>query len=128
MNRLLTVIAGLCYASLLMADSSAMTLRNNPFSQPEKKEVVAIQESHEHEHEEQATPATKELRAVVVSNTVPMVNLDGEIIKVGEDIDGFKLLSVKEGEAVFEWQGKPYTLTLGSNDLEEMNEAAMVKK
>lgn len=125
--KLISGLVGLGCVTLVMADSFAMTLRNNPFSQPEKQAVVAIQESHEQQQEEAALP-TKKLRAVIVSDLNPMVNLDGQIITIGEEIDGYKLLSVNEGEAVFQWQGKQHTLTLGNNDLDNSNEATPDKK
>jgi len=126
MMRLIAGLVALASVTLVVADSHAMTLRNNPFSQPEKQAVAAKQDSHE-KAQEAALP-TKKLRAVIVSDLKPMANLDGQIITIGEEIEGYKLLSVNEGEAVFQWQGKQHTLTLGNNDLDNSNEATPGKK
>ena len=126
MIRLFSGFVGLCCVTLVMADSRAMTLRNNPFSQPEKQAVAAKQEGNVNKQEN--TTPTKKLRAVIVSDIMPMANLDGQIIKIGEEVDGYKLLAVKEAEAVFEWQGEKHTLTLRNNDLEKTDEARSGKK
>jgi hypothetical protein len=104
-----------------------MVLHNNPFSQPKKQEVAAIQESELYRQDD-VLPPSMILRAVIVSDTMPMANLDGKIMMIGEEVDGIKLLSVKEGGAIFEWQGRTYPLNLGNNDLDDFDEANAAKK
>ena len=52
--------------------------------------------------------ATRDL----VSPWGPMVNVDGVILEIGEEIDGFRLVEVREYEAVFVRDGARRTLIM----------------
>lgn len=54
------------------------------------------------------------LKAVAVAGRDSLVNVDGAIVRIGGEIDGFRLVEVREREAVFVKDKKRYTLTLGS--------------
>lgn len=105
-------IASLAYAG---DDSGALVF--NPFNKPEvlatppegerKKEILAV--------EQEVMP---KLRATLMSDAVPMVIVDEEMLGVGGDINGYRLLSVEEGQAVFEKLDKRYTLKLEGSGLE----------
>ncbi len=104
-------------ASLAYAGDVSDTLVFNPFNKPEilatppkverKKEILAA--------EPEVMP---KLRATLMSDAVPMVIVDEEMLGVGGDINGYRLLSVEEGQAVFEKLGKRYTLKLEGSGLE----------
>lgn len=94
-----------------------LTLNYNPFSRPEilKKRppvqsVAAVV---------QAPQAITELvlTATMVSATVPMVIVNGEILGIGEKIGKMKLISVMEGKAIFVQGGKKYSFLIDSRDL-----------
>ncbi len=100
-----------------LASQNAGQLQHNPFSQPKLMvESPSTNKSHITKNE---MPITLDLRAIIVSKSMPMVNLGGEIMTVGEEVGGLRLLSVSEGEAVFLWNGTRHTLIIGSNKLEE---------
>jgi len=102
----------LCSVSSLAADVELLTLRKNPFSQPEVVNkpppppplVAAV-----------VLPAEEvklDLSATMVSATNPMVVADGELLTIGDQIEGLKLIAVMEGSAVFMRGGKKYSFAV----------------
>ena len=93
------------------AESGLMSLSNNPFSRPEifnapppppvRQTVVLPPEQVE-----------LNLTATMVSEIAPMVVVDGELLAIGDKIEGMKLIAVKEGEAIFTRAGKKYSFTI----------------
>lgn len=62
-----------------------------------------------------ATPAwNPEVNAVVVAGSDSLANVDGAIVRIGGEIDGYRLVEVREREVVFVKGKKRYTLALGS--------------
>ncbi|RDH85502.1 MAG: hypothetical protein DIZ78_11225 [endosymbiont of Escarpia spicata] len=113
------VVLGLAMsiASLAYAGDVSDTLVFNPFNKPE---VLATPPKVERKKEIQAVEqeVMPKLRATLMSDAVPMVIVDEEMLGVGGDINGYRLLSVEEGQAVFEKLGKRYTLKLEGSGLE----------
>ncbi|MCP4982692.1 MAG: general secretion pathway protein GspB [Gammaproteobacteria bacterium] len=108
-------LIGICWVSFvtnLAAESALLSLRNNPFSQPEilnappppppvvSKVVVPAEEIE------------LALSATMVSENVPMVVVDGELLAVGETIAGLKLIEVLPGKAIFTRGGKRYSFMI----------------
>ena len=92
------------------AASPLLTLNHNPFTRPQmlkpkpapiKAQVVR-----------KAEPVELGLTATMVSDTSPMIIVDGELLALGESIQGLKLVKVMEGKAVFVGAGKTLTLTI----------------
>ena len=54
-----------------------------------------------------------DLRAVMVGGRAPLVNLGGTILGLGESVNGFRLVEVRERSAVFEREGQRYERGLG---------------
>ena len=94
------------------AESELLTLRNNPFSRPAffnappppprvtPKVVLAPED------------VVLELSATMVSEAAPMVVVDGELLAIGDEIEGMKLITVMEGKAVFTRAGKKFSFTI----------------
>ncbi len=53
-----------------------------------------------------------ELRATLVSSERSLVNLGGTILELGEEAHGYRLLEVRESEAVFERSGSETVLQM----------------
>ena len=95
----------------LGAESELLSLSNNPFSRPEifkapppppvRQTVVLPPEQVE-----------LNLTATMVSEIAPMVVADGELLAIGDKIEGLKLIAVKEGEAIFTRAGKRFSFTI----------------
>lgn len=92
-------------------ESGLLYLRNNPFSRPE---IFNAPPPPPVRPVEVIPPEQVELNltATMVSDTAPMVVVDGELLAIGEKIEGMKLISVGEGEAVFTRAGKQYSFTI----------------
>ena len=115
----LSAIIIVCYAVtwsvVNAAESKKLTLRHNPFTRPEvlkpkpppppapAPQVVVPPEEIE-----------LELTATMVSETAPMVVVDGELLAIGEKIQGLKLISVMEGRAIFAKGRKKFAFEIGS--------------
>jgi hypothetical protein len=52
------------------------------------------------------------LTAIMVAGKASLVTVDGKILKVGDDIDGFRLLRVAEGVATFIKDGQPVVVNM----------------
>ena len=55
------------------------------------------------------------LRAVMLAGAASMVDVDGTVVRIGEEIGGYRLVEVHEEEAVFEKSGKRYVLKIASH-------------
>ena len=110
---LLLMLCAAPWAKSLAAEADMLTLRNNPFSRPEVlkpkpppppapvvKQVLPPEE------------VVLDLTATMVSETAPMVVVDGELLGIGDRIEGMKLIAVMEGKAVFARNGKKYAFEI----------------
>jgi hypothetical protein len=113
--RIVTIpgaILYLCSVSSLAAEAELLTLHKNPFSQPE---VVNTPPPPPPVVVKLVLPAEEvklNLSATMVSATNPMVIVDGELLAIGDKIEGLKLIAVMEGSAVFTKAGKKYSFAI----------------
>jgi len=115
----LSVILCVFSVSSLAAEDELLSLRNNPFSRPAVVKTppppppppVAIK----------AVPPPEEvildLSATMVSATKPMVVVDGELLGIGDKIEGFELIAVLEGSAVFARGGREFSFAIDDEQL-----------
>ena len=111
----LIAIAGLMFATSLVAQPELMSLRNNPFDRPEILQEHPPAPTTSPVDSAAAIPPEEvvlDLTATLVSENAPMVVVDGERLALGEKIEGFKLVAVMEGKAVFTRAGKKYSFTI----------------
>ncbi len=94
---------------------SAPALRFDPFRTRPADASAAIDDS-------QAVVAGFEpvLRSTVVSSERSMVNLGGEILFVGEETHGFRLIAVRSFDALFTKEGRTIRLELSAGPEEEL--------
>ena len=93
------LLATLMGSSPLLAEAPA--LRFNPFERPELGVIAPVKNTLL--ETESVAPA---LTATMVSSEEPMVILEGEFLRVGEEREGYRLVSVSEGSALFDHQGE----------------------
>ena len=95
------------------AESRLSSLNNNPFTRPEilkpkppppPAPVVRPQLPPEE--------VELNLTATMVSDNAPMAVVDGELLAIGDRIEGLKLIAVMEGKAVFTRNGKKYSFEI----------------
>ena len=91
-----------------------LVLHNNPFSRPEilKRKpppppAAELDPLSGHKFE-------PELTATMVSARRPMVVVDGELLGIGDRIEGYRLVAVMEGKAVFRRNGRKYTIEIAA--------------
>ena len=79
----------------------ASILHIDPFEKPELSPRERPADSEERIEIPEPPPWTPELRAIVAAPDRSLVNLDGLVLEVGESYQGFRLVEVREREAVF---------------------------
>ena len=77
-------------------------LSNNPFQKPV---LSGAQEAEEE-------PAL-ELMGVLVSKHTPLANFNGQILSIGDQIAGYRLLSVSESSAILFKNGVEFKFSVG---------------
>ena len=88
------------------ADGISMELRHNPFERPPRSQLAA-------EPDRSITaPSQFELRAILDAGRESMANVDGVIVQIGEEINGYRLIEVRDKVAVFEKDGARMVLTM----------------
>jgi hypothetical protein len=102
----------LCSVSSLAADIELLTLRKNPFSQPEIVKAPPPPPAAVVEIVVPPEEVKLDLTATMVSATNPMVIVDGELLSIGDRIEGLKLIAVMEGSAIFSRGGEKYTFAV----------------
>ena len=111
MIRTIPILVFLLFAP---AANAAEPLQRNPFRAPiEVDGPVAREETGPWPG---AGPRTLDLRATIVAGRHSSVNLGGSILGLGEEIAGYRLVSVHEGEAVFEKGGESIRIVVGEDD------------
>ena len=93
--------------------NAASILRHDPFKQPK----LLVEPEKPDEPDVSAVikvppPWTRELRATMVAGQASMANVDGVLVTLGEQLDGFTLVEVHERSAVFEKETVRRVLTL----------------
>jgi hypothetical protein len=105
LKKILYLSVGLvCLPGLAMAQASS--LKHDPFARP----VLAPRPtSTTPESESEWKP---ELRAVLVAGPKSIVNIEGALLRHGDQFNGYRLVEVHEESAVFVNNNKRVTLTL----------------
>lgn len=103
----------ICYAS----DADSTMLQTNPFLRPILEEV----NSGNGNSTENKTPVgSMRLRGIMRANSNSVANIDGEIISIGQQIQGYTLISVSQRHIVLDRNGTQVTLSIdnetGGND------------
>lgn len=93
----------------VVADETAYVLQSNPFARPF---VEKLEQRGSVQAPEPSALAGLQLRAVMTAGPESLANVDGKIVGIGEEIEGYTLVSVENEKAVFSKHGKLITLTL----------------
>ncbi len=111
----LILITGALIAPGAYAESSLQTLRNNPFSRPE---ILKPKPPPAPAARVVLPPEEIELRvsATMVSEIAPMAVVDGELLAIGDRIEGMKLIAVMEGKVVFTRDGRKFSFEIEDDD------------
>lgn len=91
----------------LAAKEEPPALANNPFSRPPSE--VLREERRITENNDGSGP-TLALQATMVGRASRLANVDGRVLKPGDEIQGYVLIAIHEAYAVFERDGNPVTV------------------
>ena len=107
------MLAGL--ASLpLLAQSDLIELKKDPFRQPDilkYKPPAPVARQRLERIGDTDTPQLK-LTATLISVSEPMVIVNDQLLHIGDEIEGMRLILIDEGRAIFRHRGKNHELTL----------------
>ena len=109
------LVAGLLLHGFCFADP--LELRHNPFARPPS--VVTIVDREARRPQESSIEPV--VLATLVASRDRLANVDGRILRPGDEIYGYTLVRVFENRAVFERQGNPITVYV-KPQLEESDE------
>ncbi len=102
------ILTGL--ASVLSVVASAAEpppISHNPFSRPPS---IAIVDARSPSQRQDDLPGAMDLRATLVASNDRLANVAGEILRPGDDVQGYTLLYVYEDRAIFEQQGRQFVI------------------
>ena len=111
----------LIFLFLLVPVNAAETLaqiRFNPFGYAEAEEPAVSERRSAGKTEGTPKPVVKPwkpvLLATIVAGEKSVANVAGKLVKIGQKVDGYKLLSVNRKSATFERSGHRYVLKLAA--------------
>lgn len=94
-------------------EPDAPELRHNPFDRPD----FVAKLTHGAEGA-QLSGWPYVLHATLRAGALSLANVDGRLIGVGEEYEGYRLIRVGEGDATFQKDGLRVTVTVGNKDEE----------
>jgi hypothetical protein len=102
--RLIFSLAMLAVAwpSLLVAADTPPDLSHNPFARP-SSEVIPV--TRDVRDDSVSTPEAVPLQATMVGRVNRLANVGGQILKPGDDYQGYRLVAIHEQYAVFSRNG-----------------------
>ena len=106
---ILTVLLNILFFSMCYANDSSV-LNTNPFIKPNS--LLVNTNSNNSNADKQYSQTEIQLHATLYSEDQSLANVNGKIIFVGEEINGYKLISVGEGVAIFKKNGEEITLSV----------------
>ena len=110
-NGLMAAMA-LILLSPVVFSAELLTLNSNPFARPD---ILKVKPPVHVRVLVPVAPREKTelvLTATMVSENVPLVIVNGELLGIGENIGKMKLISVLEGEAIFVQGGEKYSFMI----------------
>ena len=128
MVKLLLIGGSACVASLVsmpsLAQNDLIELKKDPFRQPDilKYKPPAPVMRNNLTQEDNGIPQLK-LTATLISVSEPMVIVNDQLLHVGDEIEGMRLILIDEGRAIFRYQGKNHAFTLEESDTEVQAES-----
>lgn len=104
--------------AVCVADSNP-TIKRNPFERPTMEALEPNPVSTGDRPDEEWSP---KLHAVLVSGSKSLANLGGIVVQIGETANGYQLVSVGEGVAIFERNDERVVLSVFENDRSKRND------
>ena len=109
---LLIMIAQVAFASSAVANEK-FDIKNDPFKRPDH--ILKTSSSKQHPSGKTTTKSKLILKAILQSNNDAndsMANINGNMLKIGESIEGYRLIRIDAKKAILKRKGKKITLFL----------------
>ncbi|MCP4407752.1 MAG: hypothetical protein GY807_08325 [Gammaproteobacteria bacterium] len=119
-QRVIVLVATAGFSFVSLAEDDAPQLKHNPFKQPDLRAVA--DNSRDDDSLSDQVGSQLELRATLTLGNKSLANVGGKIIGIGEQVDGYRLLAVDEGVAVFAKNGTHIDLIVGDGPEGNRNE------
>lgn len=118
LSRIGVILISVCFYLTAVAGE---TLHHDPFIRPLLTSLPIINAKAADVTVEEAiwNPA---LTAVMVAGKNSLANVDGVIVKLGDEIDGYRLMQVKDYEAIFKKGNKRVVLTIAIQTMRQNKE------
>ena len=115
---LVTLAAALTVPWVAVRADPPPALSHNPFSRPALADRVSVADN--------GAPAPLDaaelpLRATLNAGAQSLANVGGELLAVGDEYQGWRLIAIGEGEAQFAFGKKRITVPVTGNDKERQN-------
>lgn len=97
------------------AAGSAGILHKNPFAHPLPESSQPVQDAAG------AAPEASlalELRGTMLAGAGSLANIGGMILGIGQEVDGYRIVSIHERQVVVEKNGEQRTLSVDNEDVE----------
>ena len=119
------VVGCLAAATAMAGQTAAPKLHADPFKTPQLAKAVGgpVRDSGQARREDWRP----QLRGIMRSTSLSLVNVNGQLIEIGEEIDGFRLVGVGERSAAFTKRGFRYLLSLDHDDDEQTDDKDSVR-
>lgn len=105
MKRAVPTLALLVCAQAVAAEPPPLS--SNPFSRPP---APPVRDAFRHGHDHDSGTAPLKVIATMVSSTASYANIDGQVMRPGQEINGHLLKRVHEDRVVFERDGNELTV------------------
>jgi len=106
---LVLLLAAVCLCSQASAD---VLLKHDPFARPLLPTSLPNNPETANAEAEVEAPWNPQIIAVMVSGDNSLVNMDGVILKIGEEKDGYRFVQAKDHEVVFKKGNKRIVLNM----------------
>ncbi len=122
-NRVILSLIIFSFGQQVIAENFlAPDLHTDPFVNPLTQQSTEPASMNVGEQREEA-PTSKgtpresflwqpELRGIILSDDISIVNIGGDMIEVGMEYEGFRLIKVKGQSVVFEKNGKNFSISM----------------
>ncbi len=101
--RIALLLAFVLGATAARGEEEPVILEHDPFARPAA--LAGAAPGSGASRASAASLGSAELRATVVAGSESMANVDGVIVKMGEELNGYRLVEVGDRRAVFEREG-----------------------
>ena len=105
----LLIVAGFSLVSAVMAQTPDNELRRNPFVHPKFETEAFVAASS---GETRAPEEPMRVSAILLAEEQSLVSVNGVVLGIGEEHDGYVLREVHDDSAVFSYRGESVTLPL----------------